>query len=146
MQEQKEKGWWGRNWYWFVPSTCLGCLILPVACVGGCLYMGISQLKSFGPYEEAISIAAADPRVEEALGVPLELDLRGFDGPMSSDMRNDEAEFELPVKGPRGRGILRLEAERRDGEWHYSRLEIEVRDTGETIDLLEAALQIRDAA
>lgn len=143
MREQTEKGWWGRNWGWFVPTACLGCLILPVACVGGCIWLGVSSIKSFDPFEEALAAANSHPRVEELLGNPVVMDWKGLSGQVNTELDNRRAEMNLPLKGPQGRGTLRLLAYQRNGVWEYERLELEVRDHDETIDLREHVARIR---
>jgi len=144
MRAQNEKGWWGRNWGWFVPSACLGCLILPVACVGGCLWLGVSQLDSFGPFEEVIAAANRHPKVEERLGAPIKMDWRGFSDGMNATVDERRAEMTLKVKGTRGRGILRVVAHRRNGIWEYNVAELQVHDPDESIDLRDQIVLLRN--
>lgn len=148
MRPEEEKGWWGRNWGWFVPLTCLGCLVLPAACIGGCVWMGVSAVqKSLGvPFAEGLAAARGHPVVVEALGEPIEMDWKGFQGNMDGSGDGNRATVSFPVRGPRGRGRLSIEARERNGVWIYDRLEIRIDGRDEPIDLRDHVPRMRDAA
>ena len=63
--------WWGRNWKWFVPTGCLGILLLAASFVFVIICIVFSAMKSSDAYKIALAKAQADPRVVNALGFPI---------------------------------------------------------------------------
>ena len=57
------RGWWGRNWKWFVPTGCLGMLLLVAGFVFVIITIVFGALKSSDAYKDALAKAKADPRV-----------------------------------------------------------------------------------
>jgi hypothetical protein len=139
--QRDEKSWLGRNWPFVLALgclvTCLCGVLVPVGCVMGLGSVAFTALGESDVVDEALERAAADPRVGEALGLPLE---RGWFVRGSLEYRNGggEADLTVPLEGPRSEATLFLEAVRREGEWVFERLAVELEATGERIDLLEA--------
>jgi hypothetical protein len=48
-----------------------------------------------------------------------------------------EADLAIPISGPEDKGTIYAVAEKSAGRWIYSILEVEIKTTGERIDLLE---------
>src|SRR4051812_4624919 len=65
------RGWWSRNWKWFVPTGCLTLVVINIALVGGIIMLVFGAMKSSDVYKAALHRAKADPRVVEALGKPI---------------------------------------------------------------------------
>ena len=65
-------GWWGRNWKWFVPTGCLGMLLLAAGFGFFIVTMVFGMMKQSDAYKMALARAKADPRVVAALGSPIE--------------------------------------------------------------------------
>ena len=53
MTEPQSKGWWGRNWKWFLPVGCLGLIVIALG--GITLVLGI--MKSSDVYKESVARA-----------------------------------------------------------------------------------------
>ena len=128
--------WWGRNWKWFVPTGCLGMLVL----VAGFIFIIISivfgAMKSSDAYKTALARAKADPRVVSALGSPI---TDGFlvGGSTNVSGTSGHADVTVPISGPKGKGTIYFVAEKFAGKWTFSKLMVEVADTGKRIDLIE---------
>ena len=92
-------------------------------------------MKSSDVYEEALARAKASPAVSEALGAPIEA---GWftSGHISVNGPSGDAELSIPIAGPQGKGTTYLEARKSAGQWSFSRLEVEIAETKERIDLL----------
>ena len=139
-----QKGWFGRNWIWFVPTI----ILLPVLCCcgggGGLMWFGIKTLTELPPYKDSIAAVQADPDIQAELGSPIPTP--GVFGMMSSggDMNVNSAgssmqfDASVPISGPNGSGTLYVEAESNDGgaSWIYIVREFEINGTGDVIDLL----------
>jgi hypothetical protein len=134
------RGWWGRNWLWAVPVGCLAFAIL--ACGGGIAVLFVAvfgSLKSSEPYQEALRRAKADPRVQAALGVPIQE--RFFvSGNISVTVANGtetgKEEVYIPISGPQGTGTIQVVGSKVQGKWTYSKMTMIVSGKDEPIDLL----------
>ncbi len=134
--QPQPKGWWGRNWKWFVPTGCLGMVLLAAAF--GFFIVGIvfGALKSSDAYKSALAQAKADPRVVSALGSPI---TDGFivGGKTNVNGSSGEADMTVPISGPKGKGTLYFVASKFAGKWTFSKIMVEVADTGQRIDLIQ---------
>ena len=52
------------------------------------------------------------------------------------------ADLVIPLVGPKGAAVVEAAAEKRNGEWTFSRLTVEVPETGEKIDLLQEPVEV----
>ena len=143
----KAKGWWGRNWKWFVPVGCLGILICVVALVAVCAGIGYTMITSSTPYQAAVSAAKSDSRVIAALGSPMKQGLL-FSGNIKEktdwslaggNTSSGWAEFHIQIHGPKGKGKLHVVGLEANGKWTYQTLTIEIEATKEIIDLNQKA-------
>ena len=147
--EKPKKGWFGRNWMWFIPVVVL----LPIiCCCGGGLWMakfGADKLMEMAPYKDTIAQIQQDKAVQDALGTPITVpegltDLAAISeegGEFNVNQNNSTTEFDakIPVSGPKGKGMLVIKAKSTDGStWTYTTRQIEL-DNGKTIDLLKPA-------
>jgi Cytochrome oxidase complex assembly protein 1 len=130
-----QPSWWSRNWKWAVPVGCLG-LVASCMCFGAiAVFTGFTAAKKNTAAVNALAVATGDSEVQAALGPPIQ------EGSMwqSSVSYNDgvsRAQFGIPLEGSKASGVLHVEATKRNEEWTYQRLEVEV--TGQpTIDLLD---------
>ena len=126
--------WWQRNWKWFVPTGCVGLLILVVGFISLVGLVVMSAMKSSDAYKMAVTRAKADPRVAAALGEPIS------EGMFTSGNTNvnggsGQADLSIPLSGPKAKGTLYAVATKTAGEWTYSTLAVKVADSGKTIDL-----------
>jgi hypothetical protein len=127
--------WWKRNWQWFVPVGCFGMLTLLVALVVSIALIVFSAMKSTDVYKDALARAEAHPSVIEALGSPIK---EGFliSGNTNVNGASGEANLSIPISGPKGKGTIYVAATKSLGEWNYSGLVVEIKETHQRIDLL----------
>jgi len=134
-----QRGWWSRNWKWFVPVGCLS-LLASCGCLGAILLgVGFSSLSKVGAYTEAVAIATSDAQVRRALGSPIDTGLPQQSS-LSSSHGRTQARFTIPLDGPEADGLLRVDAEQQEdsAKWRYSTLAVELED-GTLIDLRDDA-------
>jgi len=134
-QTPPQAGWWSRNWKWFVPTgCCLTPLVLGGAFVAFMVLVVFGALKQSDAYKLAIARAKADPRGVAALGTPLE---EGWylSGNTNVNGASGAADLSIPISGPKGKGTIYAIATKSAGEWTYSKLQVKIDSTGETIDL-----------
>ena len=133
-QQPQQKGCLGRNWKWMLPVGCLGLILAGVALIGGIVLVAMSAIKSSEVYQGALKAAQAHPAAVERLGQPIK-DGWFVTGNIKLDATGGNANFEVPVSGPKGSGTLHVRAVSPDGTWMYERLDLVV--GGETISLLD---------
>jgi hypothetical protein len=133
--EAPRRGWWARNWKWAVPVGCLTPLLLCGGLVTLIVTLVFGALKSSGAYTEALARARADPRVQKALGEPVEA---GFwvTGSVGTAGGTENANLNIPVSGPKGTGTLHAVGQNAGGGWQFTTLEVAVEGTPDRINLL----------
>ena len=105
-----------------------------IAVAGGFVGMIGRLMKSSDAYTEAMARAAADCRVERALGAPLEA---GWfvSGTVETSGPSGHAELSIPVHGATAEGRLLVVARRSAEVWTLDLLQLEQED-GAPVDLL----------
>jgi hypothetical protein len=133
-----KQNWWKRNWKWFVPLGCFTVVVVFVIFVSSILVIVFSAMKSTDVYKDALARAKADPVVIEALGSPIK---DGFfmSGNTNVNGASGESNLAIPIFGPKGKGTIYVSAQKSLGEWNYSGLVVEIRQTHQRIDLLRSA-------
>src|SRR6267143_465342 len=119
------KGWWGRNWKWFVPSGCLTILLLAAGFGFLIVTIVFGAMKSSDAYKAALSKTKADPRVVSALGSPI---TDGFYvlGKTNVSGTSGQADMTVPISGPKGKGTIYFVASKFAGQWTFSKLMVEI--------------------
>jgi hypothetical protein len=136
VPSQPKGNWWTRNWKWFVPTGCLGVLILFALFVGGVVLIVFGALKSTDVYKDAVARAKANPAVVEALGSPIQEGIF-VSGNSQVSGPSGESNLSIPISGPKGKGTIYLKAVKSLGRWNYVDLVVEIQKTGQRIDLLK---------
>lgn len=110
--------------------------LLFLAFVGSILVIVFSAMKSTDVYTNALARARANPAVIEALGSPIK---DGFlmSGNTNVNRASGESNLSIPISGPKGKGTIYVSAQKSLGEWNYSGLVVEIRQTHQRIDLLQ---------
>lgn len=133
--EPRRRGWWSRNWKWFVPVGCLGLVLLALLAAGSLVGAILGGMKRSEVFQTALERTRASPAAVEALGEPIEPGW-WLTGSVNVSGPSGEASFAAPLSGPKGDGTLYVEAIKQAGEWRLTLLQLEVDGTGERIDLL----------
>jgi hypothetical protein len=131
--------WFGRNWKWVVP---IGCLI-PVLFIGGCVlaafFFAMGVMKQSDVYKTALARAQANPAVIEAIGSPISQ--TGIVGGSSNVTGpTGEAKLSIPLRGPKGKATLYVEATKSADLWSFQTMVVKIEKTGERIDLNAVSL------
>ena len=143
--DRPQRGWFRRNWLWFVPTLFLG-LLLPLLLIGvlGVVIwhrVTISPVKSSEPYQMALELVQKEPKVIEQLGEPIEQvfwpppSAKGLEGGPG------RATLNFDVAGPKGRAAVQAEARMLDDKWGLSFLLVTIAESGEriTVDTAETS-------
>ena len=134
------KGWWGRNWKWFVPTGCLSMLAITAGVIFLLLSLIFGMMKSSDAYKQAMVKVRASTAVSAALGTPIK---EGYftSGSVNVSGPSGNAQLAIPISGPKGTGTVYLEAAKSMGQWSFSKLVVEIEGAKERIDLLEGGSQ-----
>ena len=128
------KNWWDRNWKWFVPTGCLGLIVLFGLFIAGIFFGVTSMMKDSDAYKESMTIVQHDKSVNNKLGSPIEVDGM-VSGNISIHNDTGNCDLQIPIKGSKGKGTLFVVADKR-GKWKYSQMSVYIEATDEEIDLL----------
>src|SRR5262245_3202581 len=110
--EPPRRSWWSRNWMWFVPLGCLGCCAAPVGLVVAAAFFAVGMMRFSDVYQEALHRAQQDPSVIAEIGRPVEAGWT-VHGSIQSRGPAGEANFDIPVHGPKGEGTIYVVATKR---------------------------------
>ena len=141
METVEQKSWIGRNWLWVIPvGGCLTVIMFFVFGIGAAIFGVSNALISSTPYAYAIQLANDNPAVIAVLGKDIESDGM-FKGDISLKNNEGHADLKIPVEGEKGKGTLVVKGEKYDGDWTYEELYIIIKDTQESINLLDKSLE-----
>jgi cytochrome oxidase complex assembly protein 1 len=127
--------WFTRNWKWAVPVGLLVVFLLFASFVGGILLLVETSFQHSDSYTQALARARADPRVAGKIGRPLKAGWLAS-GSINTSNSSGDADFSIPISGPRAKGTLHVVAKKIDGLWTFKTLQVEVEGDAERIDLL----------
>lgn len=131
-----QRGWFARNWLWFIPTGCLSVLAVFAVFVAVVAVFVFGAMKSSDPYKTALARAQASPQVAAALGTPVE-DSFYLSGQINVSGDGGNANFSIPVSGPNAKGTLHVTGTKSGGVWDYSVMRVQVNGTPGSIDLLD---------
>lgn len=130
----KKKGWFARNWKWLVVTVPLLMCLICGGAITAFYTLIMGAIKKSEPYIESMAMAHANAEVVTILGEPFQESFF-FQGSINVTGTSGEADFNIPLSGPDGKGNLVFEAEKRNGQWEFLYLEF-VDEQGDYIDLL----------
>lgn len=138
MNTPPRPNWWSRNWKWFLPSGCLGLLVLFVAVIFGFISLLFGVMKSTDVFQQAVTRAHRDPTVIAALGEPIS-EGRFVTGGIKLENASGSASLTIPLSGPKGAGKLYVEATKLAGAWQFQHLVFEDAQNHQRTDLVPDA-------
>lgn len=130
-----KKNWLAAHWKSALAVGCLGLIALIVTFIGGILFLVESSIKNTPAYTEALARAQANPVVAEKIGQPLHA---GWfvSGSINISGSSGNADFSVPISGPKGKGTLYVVAKKSAGRWQFETLQAEIEGNSERINLL----------
>jgi len=137
MGETNSRGWWSRNWKWFVPTGCVTLLLLIFLSCAGVAYLALGLMKKTDVYKMAMQRVQTDPRAANAFGTPIE---SGWfvTGNIRISGGSGNADLEIPVSGPKGKGTIYAAGVKSAGTWSLTTLKVRM-PSGKFIDIVTPA-------
>jgi hypothetical protein len=135
--EGPRKGWFKRNWKWFVPACCLVIILFVAGGIGGILSLIEGSIKQSGAYTQALALTQSNPQVIAQIGQPV---TPGFfvSGNINVSGDSGDADISFPVSGPKGKGTVYAVAKKIAGQWQFQTLLFGADGQTGRIDLLQA--------
>ncbi len=127
LPAQHSRGWFKRNWKWFVPALILGPLLIGAAGIGGFVLLRANGYKSSEPYQMALSEVRQSTEVADRLGAPV-ADGWNPSGNLPTDSKTGMARFNFSIYGPTGKADVSTAARLVEGEWGVTQLEVTFAD------------------
>jgi hypothetical protein len=140
MNPPQQKGWFGRNWKWFVPVGCLSVVLVAVVFVAAVAYLAFGSIKSTYVYQEAMAKTRSNAAVVRELGEPIEPGWL-ISGRINVTESSGDADMSIPVRGPKKSGKVYASAVKKLGKWDFSALEVEIEGETKRINLLTPSTQ-----
>jgi len=122
-----QKGWFGRNWKWFVPVLIVVILSPCLLCAGfggWAAFWMKGKIEKSPAYTDAVAIVENDPRVTQALGTPIKVKTGPWGGIEEEAGRASIAAY-FEVEGPKGTASVTLEAQK-VGTWQIRVLAVDL--------------------
>lgn len=122
------------KWVLLGCGGCLGLVVLCAAFSVGIYFFAMNVIQKTDVYADAFKRVQNSTEVQGALGTPI---ATGWTFSGSVNYSNDigNANFTVPVTGPKGEGTLVVKAHKPSGTaWHYAVLEVQLPD-GRKVDL-----------
>jgi hypothetical protein len=140
MNPPEKKGWFGRNWKWFVPVGCLSMVLMIVVFIAAVVYFAFGPIKSSTVYQEAITKTRSNADVIRELGEPIEPGWL-ISGTINVNESSGNADLSIPVSGPKKSGTVYVVATKKMGKWDIYGLEVAVEGENKRINLLTSSTE-----
>ncbi len=130
------KGWFKRNWKWFVPACCLVVFLFIAGGIAGILALIEGSIKQSGAYTQSLALAQSNPQVIAQIGQPV---AAGFfvSGNINVNGDSGDADISFPVSGPKGKGKVYAVAKKIADQWQFQTLLFGADGQTGRIDLLQ---------
>lgn len=127
--------WMRRHPRWTIALVGSFMLLLVLLVVGVIANLINESMRRAPPYQQALSLASADPRLRAALGEPID-DGRWIRGRIDNAADGGSADLSVPLFGPRGRARLHVRAHKNSAQWTLSEARVALEPGTGEIDLL----------
>ena len=137
-QIPRQKNWFDRNWKWLIPTLLLAFLLVIGGFVAAVFYGITHMMRGSEPYQVAVESAMKSPDVQAKLGTPMKVGWFTM-GNINLNGASGSASLSIPLSGPKGSGVIYVEARKKGGTWRYETLEFAPND-GARVPLLDETL------
>ena len=139
----KNKGWWQKNWKWFIPVFGFCGIVISSIFSSGFGKTLSDYTKAYadsGLYNDAIKIARTNKRVKETLGhIESISNMTILNGYVEYSNNNSSVKTTIKVSGEHGKAMLDISADLINNTWSFKDLKIRIKspqEKKETIEIL----------
>ena len=123
--DKTQQGWFDRNWKWFIPLLLF---VLLAVFIGPIMFGVFYMMKSSDIYQLALHEVQTSEEAKRTLGEPIE---PGWflSGNISMKNNDGNARLSIPVSGTLQEGTIEMDATKKDGQWIFNSLLLDVNGT-----------------
>jgi hypothetical protein len=99
------KGWFARNWKWFVPTFLIAFFGLPLALIGTVF----AAMKNSDVAKESLLRAQKNVALVQKVGTPIQAGWL-VSGSINVSTTSGDADLAVPISGPKGQGKIYVTA------------------------------------
>ena len=136
----ENKNWWNKNWKWFAPI--LGFLLISIFTIswtdiGETTFDIVKAYADPDLVETALNKAQENDEVKELLGALKPIDkMAKLEGSVKYSNNDTTVDISVRVKGSKGKGRMRIVAERNGENWEYKKIVIGIKKLKRTIEII----------
>jgi hypothetical protein len=131
----QNRSWWVRYWKWIATACSLAFIGAVVAFIFGIM----SLIRSSDAYQGAMERVHSSAEVNQYLGTPIE-DSLFVTGSLKRGINDSRADLIIPISGPKGQGIVCVEAVFIEQRWRFIVCQVQVNSDSHRIDLSDQSL------
>ena len=135
-----QKSWLEQHPRWKIPLGCLTLIFLIGVFVTVLLTIITTSFHSSDVYQQAMAKATENLQVREQIGEPVQ-SAWFITGQLHVNGSSGNADFSIPISGPRGKGLIRAVAYKTGGIWRFTYFQVSVEGQPGNIDLLSVQPQ-----
>ena len=136
----ENKSWWNKNWKWIIPV--IGILLISIFTIST-TEIGENTFDIVKAYadpdlvETALIKAQENDEVKELLGTLEQVDkMAKLEGSVKYSNNDTSVDISVRVKGSKGKGRMRILAERNGETWEYKKIVIGIKKLKRTIEII----------
>ena len=136
----ENKSWWNKNWKWIIPI--LGIFLISIFAIST-TSIGETTIDIVKAYadpdlvETALNKAQGNDEVKELLGILEQVDkMAKLEGSVKYSNNDRSVDISIRVRGSKGKGRMRIIAERNGETWEYKKIVIGIKKLKRTIEII----------
>jgi len=133
--EPLQRSWIERHPLWKIPLGFATLMLLICCFAVGTGTIVVASYRHSDVYKQAMAKAVGNPAVRERIGEPIQA-AWFISGGLHINGSSGNADFSIPISGPRASGSTRVIAFKNAGVWRFTYLQVNVAGQKSCIDLL----------
>ena len=136
----ENKSWWNKNWKWIIPVFGIFLFSIFTISTTGIGENTFDVIKAYADpdlVETALNKAQENEEVKELLGTLEQVDkMAKLEGSVKYSNDDTSVDISVRVKGSKGKGRMRILAERNGETWEYKKIVIGIKKLKRTIEII----------
>jgi hypothetical protein len=120
-----KRGWWSRNWLWFVPTVLLVLVVFCCGCPLGFAFWAFGRMYDMPPLNDAMQKIQSNETLTKELGQPIK---PAYWPPPQFQPADREMDIRWEIQGPNGQARAHLKTRMMNGQWEPVTLEVILAD------------------